>query len=182
MTHWTSFGPCPVCGETVNYGPGRRKCQGCGSWCHDRCSVDSRPFHSLRKAYCHACVRDSPLRALTPFAKAVNNGGRFPALEVVIWSLLFGQDETEIADKLELPPERVREWASRLREQGFWKDGKVLFEDGAIGDGLLFSTCLILYALCATGQIRRAQPVDGGPELVWEGGGNENGKQEAEQD
>ncbi len=182
MTHWSPFVPCPVCKETVNYGPGRRRCQGCGAWCHDGCSIDSRPGQSLKKAYCLPCVRESPHPAIGGLAKALNDGERYPALEVILWALHFGQDEEEMAPKLGIPLDHVREWAARLREQRIWADGKTLVEDGAYADGLSFSTHMILYALCATGHVQRTWTVGAEPEPVHGGGGkNENGEQEAKQ-
>lgn len=108
------------------------------------------------------------------------NGGRedFPALEVILWSAIFNQDEAEISVKLNQPLEKVHEWGERLRESGIWKDGDFCVE---IADDPTYantSVTFILYALVADGMVERSVGPPGPP--VSEAGGTEqDGEQES---
>ncbi len=171
---WPGPTPCNVCSAMVFYTRGRRRCRGCQSWCHEGCILDDRG-HSL----CLHCARRSPGKIFRRIAADMNGGKEdFPALEVVLWSCVFGQDEEEISAKLGLPPEKVREWGDRLRANRVWEDGRVNLGEHDRSDPRSQSIIMILIALLADGLIER-EPVDSADALVpREGGTEQDGNQE----
>jgi len=173
--------PCPECQAIVLYGPGRRACKGCGRWCHAECSVDSTPDRSLKNAYCRPCVRREPKVPLSRLARCLNAGQLFPALEVVLWSLMFNQDEAEISEKLCLPLPEVQAMGERLRAQGIWADGHLYVDDPGEDDES-FSVCLVLAALCAEGRVRREPVGSPAPAVPGEGGTNDGNQEDQDRD
>lgn len=174
---WPGPTPCNVCSAVVFYARGRRRCRKCRSWCHEECSMDARD-HNL----CLHCVRQSPGKVFRRIALDMNGGKEhFPALEVVLWSCVFSQDEEEISSKLGFAPERVREWGDRLRENRIWENGRVNLDEHDRSSPQEQSIIMMLAALVADGLVERelvgppAQPVS-------EAGGTEqDGKQESDQ-
>jgi len=131
---------------------------------------------------CLHCVRQSPGKVFRRIALDMNGGKEhFPALEVVLWSCVFSQDEEEISSKLGFAPERVREWGDRLRENRIWENGRVNLDEHDRSSPQEQSIIMMLAALVADGLVERelvgppAQPVS-------EAGGTEqDGKQESDQ-
>ncbi len=163
---------CHVCSTPVPYKEGRRRCTNCRRWFHVGCGMDSKYNGDAKEALCFPCFKENPRKPVRALAKAMNKGVRFPALEVVLWSLHLDQDEAEISAKLKIPLEEVQEMSKRLRDQGVWKDGKVHVDCDDDAEGDEFSVCLILAALCAEGQIVRT-PVGPPDVAVRDGRGNE---------
>lgn len=173
MTPSFSATDCHVCGKPVLYKEGRRRCKGCHRWFHRECGMDSN-YHSLyaREALCNPCLMENPRKPIRALAKAMNKGQAFPALEVILWSMVIDQDEATISSKLKIPLDEVYEMSKRLRDQGVWQDGKVVIDCGPDAEGDELHICLVLVALCAGGEIVRVQSGDSGAYGVQDGGGN----------
>lgn len=151
---WPGPTPCNVCSAMVFYTAGRRRCRRCRSWCHEECSLDNRD-HNL----CLHCVRQSPGKVFRRIALDMNGGKEeFPALEVVLWSCVFGQDEEEICSKLGFYADQVREWGDRLRANRIWENGRVNLDEHDRSSPQEQSIVMILVALVADGMLER-EPV-----------------------
>lgn len=155
MTGPYEISDCHVCSTPVLYKEGRRRCTNCRSWFHAGCGMDSKYNGDAKEALCFPCFRENPRKPIRALAKAMNKGVRFPALEVVLWSLHLDQDEAEISDKLKIPLREVQEMSKRLRDQEVWKDGHVYVDCGDSPEET--SVGLILAALCAEGRVVRAR-------------------------
>lgn len=148
---WPGPTPCNVCSAVVFYTRGRRRCRKCRSWCHEECTLDNGD-HNL----CLHCVRKSPGRTFHRIALDMNGGKEpFPALEVVLWSCVFGQDEEEISAKLGFPLDKVREWGDRLRKDHVWENGRVNLDEHDRSSPQEQSIVMILVALVADGMVVR---------------------------
>lgn len=173
---------CVVCSENVRYTAGRRRCYKCRGWFHSHCGIDTGNSLDNLRPLCKVCLRKDPKLPLRRVARDMNGGHEdFPALEAILWSAIFNQDEAEISEKLGHPPEKVREWGERLRKAGVWRDGSLHVEsDEGTQDYANTSVTLILYALVADGMVERSVGPAGTP--VSEAGGTErDGKQEIDQ-
>lgn len=176
--------PCPACGEKIEFAAGRRRCIDCRTWIHERCGVN--PLRKDGRMFCEGCARRNVKQIVKGVARAINESDEpFPALEVVVWSGRFGQDEGEISSELGIPLEDVRRIACSLRKEGFWEDGKLLLpygeEDGPQEAGFQIMVSMVLAALVADGLIERELVGPDGKPVPGEGGNDQNGEQESDE-
>lgn len=179
MSFWKGDTPCVVCSEMVRYVAGRRRCYRCRGWFHHHCGIDTGTKRDSLRPLCKVCLRKDPRLPLRRVARDMNGGREeFPALEVILWSAIFNQDEAEISLKLNLPLDQVHEWGERLRAAGIWKDDNFctdIVEDPTYAET---SVTFILYALVADGMVERSVSPPG-PSVFGTGGTEQDGEQES---
>lgn len=157
---------CPECQAVVLYKAGRRVCQDCKMWCHQECAIEHGGAVS---SFCLPCVKKHGRVHVGRMARALSESRkRWPALEVYLWSLFFGQDVLGMSSSLDLPVDVIEPMAERLRKGGLWlEDGKVVL-DAPEDNALSYEVAATLAALVADGHVDRVGPdsqaVSGGGE------------------
>lgn len=82
----------------------------------------------------------------------------------------LGPDEQKISDFTKIPIDEVNKRGQLLRENGLWKDGKVLLEDAGLDDPDTVCIGLLLGIMCADGLVRRVTQDDAPKDLLTEKG------------